>query len=340
MKMRLKIMLLLSITLLVFALNYNGTSSVNASVEGSPELLETINVNVNCTTATVITNSMITSSNTSFIHAPPGLDMNETKLENITTIGIEVSTVQSLLVYVFNNTDAVTARTITDNVTSSIADAFNITSFTWNSTGTSNTYVNITYTGPGKENLTAYTEWLMSQCLASDLEGFSSTFLPMTSKPTAFVGVSAFKESGSFNWTYSMMTQYSTNIPTGSDNHLIDILNLLNVSSLAPSPYANAGGMYTSMVNLQVLSNETVSCVSCQPGLANPPSQPKGWYPNPSQPPNTLIYYFTFANDPTPVETLTFTFGGTVIPEFTTLTLTIALLLTAIATTALKQLKA
>lgn len=337
--MRLKIILLLSIMLLVFALNYNETSSVNAS-DDSQELLETINVNVNCTTATVITNSMITSSNTSLIHAPPGLDINETKLENTTTIGIEVSTMQSLLVYVFNNTDTTTARTITDNTTSSIADAFNITSFTWNSTGTSNTYVNITYTGPGKDNLTAYTEWLIPKCLASNLEGFSSTFLPMTSKSTASIGVSASKESGSFNWTYSMMTQYSTNIPTGSDNHLIDILHLLNVSSLSPSPYANTGSVYASMVNLQVLSNETVSYVSCQPGLVNPPAQLKGWAPQATTPPVMLHYIFTFANDPTPVTTLTFTFSGTVIPEFTTSTLIIALLLTTIAAAALKQLKA
>jgi hypothetical protein len=112
---------------------------------------------------------------------------------------------------------------------------------------------------------------------------------------------------------------YYESIPVGAGEHKIDFLDLLNVESLAPSEYASyeewAG---LAMVTLTIVSNETVSYVSSEPGLANPlTGQLKGWYvnPQPPQPPVQLMAYFIFANDPTPVDKLSFTFSGLVIPE-------------------------
>ncbi|MDI6904080.1 MAG: hypothetical protein QMD13_01100 [Candidatus Bathyarchaeia archaeon] len=204
--------------------------------------------------------------------------MNDSSLVNATSIWLHFLPVplQSLLVYEFNNTDAADARAIADTLTLTINTAFQ-TTFTWNSTRTSDSIANVTYTGPGKANLTEYTEWLMPRCLASDLRGFSLTFLPMTRLGANLI-VTASKDSGGFEWGYMMMTTHLTWIPVGSNSHKIDILDLLNVDSLEPSPYAlTPEGTYSSMVMLIISSNETVLYAGCEPGLINPPTQFRGW---------------------------------------------------------------
>jgi hypothetical protein len=150
----------------------------------------------------------------------------------------------------------------------------------------------------------------------------------MSQEPHAFVVVSAEKESGGFDWTYFMMTGYSTSITQGSGNHTIDVLDLLNVESLAPSSYASEVETgYSSMVSITISSNQTINYVSCEPGEASPP-QLRGWFiiiPSGTY----LTAYFSFGNDPSPVSPLTFTFSGIVVPEFTTLVLLAMFTLTA-----------
>jgi len=330
MKRQMATLLPLCLLILVLSSNQVFVAKGNGGDSTPPRLIETVGVVVNCTTAHVDTSSLITSNDTSLIHFPSGVNMNDAVLEKATAVSLVFSTVQSFLVFQFNNTDAGTARSIADSVTPSITTAFD-TAFTWNSTGTRDSYVNVTYIGGGKSNLTSYTQWLMSQCLASDLGGFSLTFLPMTSEPGAFTSVFASKESGGFEWEYSMMVSYCKQIPSGSDSHTIDILDLLNVDSLAPSSYANVTGTYVSIVILQILSDETVSYISCQPGLANPPSQLRGWYYTQFFP-STLTAYFNFADDPTPVSQLSFTFSGTVIPEFSTPLILLLFMVTTLLT--------
>jgi len=114
--------------------------------------------------------------------------------------------------------------------------------------------------------------------LISDLDGFSLAFVSMTNELNAAILVSAVKESGKFNWVYSLGTRYSTNIQVGAGDHKIDLLDLLGVNSLSPSPYTLTQEFYVSTVMLAIISNETVSYVSSEPGLASPPSQLKGWY--------------------------------------------------------------
>jgi hypothetical protein len=303
----------------------------------SLELTEIVNVAVNCTTAEVYTQSIVMCGNTSLVHFPSGVDMNQTALENATAIVLSFTTSQSFLIYVFYGVSSGTAESLANTVTPSIETAFE-TDFTWSSTGTSDSDVNVTYTGPGKTNLADYTEWLMQHCLASDLGGFSLTFAPMSQETNAVAMVSAFKDSGGFDWMYQMGTGYSTSIPAGTGNHKIDILDLLNVDSLAPSPYAITDDTCTSMVMLIINSNTTVTYVSCEPGSASP-EQPKGWI-IPPLPGTTLTAYFSFGDDPSSVSPLSFTFGGTIVPEFTLSTLMLLLMMaTAVILAAKKKPK-
>jgi hypothetical protein len=158
----------------------------------------------------------------------------------------------------------------------------------------------------------------------------------MSQAPHAVVVVSVMKDSGGFDWEYSMMVGYYTSITPGSGNHTIDVLYLLNVESLAPSSYASEVEIgYTSMVSLTIYSNQTISYVSCQPGLADFPGN-RGWTYYQYEP-TSLVAYFGFGNDPSPVSPLTFTFSGLVVPEFTTLALLVMFALTAMISIIIKK---
>lgn len=310
---------------MIFAVVYHQVSVVYAQDEG--QLTENVVITVNCTTAELYIASMVMSSDNSLVHFPTGINMEASNLEDTTTISAAFSANGCFLAYIFNNTDPATAREIADSFTSSMSSAFD-TSFIWFSTGTHETYTNVTYTGPAKGNLPSYTEWLVTQCLASDLGGFSLTFPPMSQESNAAVVVSAVKESGGFDWTYSMMVGYSTSITQGSGNHMINVLDLLNVNSLAPSSYASeVETEYSSMVMLTISSKQTVTYVSCEPGIAVPPGS-RGWIYYQYQP-TSLMAYFGFGDDSSPVSPLTFTFSGIVVPELTILTLLAMFTLTA-----------
>ncbi|MEM2970996.1 MAG: hypothetical protein QW270_01040 [Candidatus Bathyarchaeia archaeon] len=322
---------------LILAVNTMQFSAVNANSGDPSEFTENINVFVNCTTAVVSIQSMVMSSDVSLLNFTAEVDMSRTELENATTIALVFSQAQSVLVFAFNNTDESTAHSNADAVKDSIETAFE-TSFTFNSTGTSDSYVNVTYTGSDKTDLADYTEDLMQKCLASNLGGFSLTFVPLAQKTGALVSVGANKESGGFDWMYYMGVGYSTSIPTGTGNHTIEILELLNVDSLAPSQYAAIEIGYSSMVMLTVSSNETITYVSCEPGEISPPEQLRGWFINPKSG-TSLMAYFSFGSDSSPVSPLSFTFNGNVVPEFTALTLMAMLVLAATLVLMVKKQK-
>jgi hypothetical protein len=251
-------------------------------------------------------------------------------LTNVITIAVTFSTAQSYLIYLFNNTDATTARSIADGFRTSISSAFS-TSFVWFSTGTSDGSVNVTYTGPGKSNLPLYVEGLVSQCLAADLEGFSLTFEPMSHELGAYTAVAAMKDVGSFDWTCYMMTGYNTTITAGSGSHLVDVLDLLDVDSLAPSNYATEPEMgYSSLVTVMISSDSPVGYVTSEPGTTTNPTE-RGWFLYPIPLPNTLQAMFYFGSSPSPQSPLTLTFSGVVVPEFTTTALLVLFLVSAMA---------
>jgi hypothetical protein len=250
--------------------------------------------------------------------------MDDYDLLNVTGVLVAFARNQSSLVYIFNDTDVATAKSIADAVTSSMGTAFQ-TSFSFVSTGASGSEVNVTYSGPGETNLVQYTQSLMTSNLNPSLGGVSSTFLPICGQTSAVTGMVGTKDVGTFNWTYSMLVTYSTSIPAGSGNHDVDILSLLNVGSLAPSSFAYSTGTYASDVAIYVFSDSTVSYVSSQPGP--PTSGSRGWLYYPLT--NEVIGMFSFGNDASSVSELKFTFSGTVLSEFSPAALLLAIMLTA-----------
>lgn len=302
-------------------------SPVKATDELS-QLSENVMVLVNCTAATVSTMSMVTSSNASLVHFPSGVDLSDSTLMDVTTIEVTFSYGHSFLGYLFNNTDATTARSIADGFTTSISSAFS-TSFVWYSTGTSDSVVNVTYTGTGKLDLPLYVDGLVSQCLVADLEGFSLTFEPMSHELGAYTMVAAMKDVGSFDWTCYMMTGYETTITAGSGSHLVNVLDLLDMNSLTPSKYATESEMgYSSLVTVMISSDSPVGYVTSQPGTITIPTE-RGWFLYPIPLPNTLDAMFYFGSDPSPQSPLTLTFSGVVVPEFTTTALPVLFLVSA-----------
>jgi hypothetical protein len=286
----------LIICFLAMAMNPAQVSQVKAA-DGLSQLSEEVMVVVNCTDASVVTMSTATSSNASLVHFPSGVDLSNVDLANVTTITVTFSTAQSSLIYLFNNTDAPTAKSIADGFLTSMSSAFS-TSFFWFSTGTTDGVTNVTYTGSGKLNLDEYVGDLMSQCLVSDLEGFSSSFVPMSDEPGAYASVAAMKDVDSFNWTCLMMTGYVTTIETGSGNHPVNVLDLLHVSSLAPSNYATELETgYSSLVMVMISSDSPIAFVASEPENVTDPTE-RGWFLFPIPLPNTIEAWFGFGSDP------------------------------------------
>ncbi len=311
---------------MAMGMSSTGISLVEA-MDGS-QLSENVVVVVNCTEASVSTVSTVTSSNASLVHFPSEVDLSNASLANVTTIAVTFSTAQSYLIYLFNDTDATTARSIADGFTPSISTAFS-TSFSWFSTGTFDDSVNVTYTGPGQLDLALYVDELVSECLVSDLEGFSLTFVPMSDELGAYASVAALKDVGSFDWTCHMMTGYMTTIAVGSGNHLVDVLYLLDVDSLAPSNYAAEPEIgYSSLVTVMISSDTPIGFVSSEPENVTDPTE-RGWFLSPIPLPNTIQAWFNFGSDPSPQNPLTLTFSGTVVPELTMTTLLVLFLVSA-----------
>jgi hypothetical protein len=302
------------------------------------EFMEIVDININCTTASVSVTCGVISNNTELVRFPAEIDMNAAEWENVTQVMAGFSTANSFLSYLFNNTEEDNAEYLANILTNQLNTVFG-TSFSHNSTSPSNGYVNVTYTGVGVGNLTDYTTWLMEECLASDLRGFSLTFIPMTNETGAYTLIGAMKESGGFDWIYAMGVMYHTTIPDGPGEHTIDVLDLLDVESLAPSPYSQVQqgitSIYMSMIIVTINSNETVAFVSCEPEQASPPA--RGWYIYPPIQPTQLQATFMFGDNPSPVTALSLTFSGVIIPEFTTPMLMAVLTFAATVATTLKR---
>jgi predicted secreted protein with PEFG-CTERM motif len=120
-----------------------------------------------------------------------------------------------------------------------------------------------------------------------------------------------------------------TTITAGSDSHLVDVLDLLDVDSLAPSKYATEPEMgYSSQVMVTISSDSPVGYVTSQPGTTTNPAE-RGWFLMFFSLPNTLMAWFYFGSDPSPQSPLTLTFSGVVVPEFPTIPLLVLFLVSA-----------
>lgn len=304
------------------------------AVSASTNFTEQAAVVVNCSSATLVTSIALMSLNETFVHCPSGVNMMDTNFELCTSVLVLASPKWSALIYVFNTTDETVARGYADAITPSISGAFSL-SFSFYSIGLTSSETNVTYTAPAITNvLSYYTNTLKPSCLKSDLAGFSSAIPNLLNvlPSNSYVGITAQKNSGSYAWEYTFFAGYQNmQIPTGS-GYTINVLNLLGAASLSPSQYAYTGVYYNSIASVTIQANTTVSFVSCTPASISTPFSPtRGWYVVPSNPLTTgLTGIFFFGNDATPVTALTFTFSGTIAPEFSSLTLIITIIVCTI----------
>ena len=278
--------------------------------------VEGISIIVNCTTASVTTQVSIQSNDTSLIRFPENSPMDDSRLENATSVVLWFSSNGSMLNYAFSNISLTQAETYAEGLTPSFNTVFS-RNFELNSSGTYNDYVNVTYVDNTPLDLVPYAEWLIGECLNETVGGFSETFLNIiTSEGTATIGIIATKEPGTFEWMYGIIVTYSSSIPTGTGEHTIDVLELLHSDSLAPSNCSYMGEYYLSTVMVMINSNETINFVSCEPPQQSLPMM-RGWYITSLG--NSIQGTFSFGDSSTPVTELYIKFSGKVVPEFTSI---------------------
>ena len=258
-------------------------------------------------------------NNTEIVHFPSSVNVLALFDVGCTRLYTIFGKKSSVLVFEFNNIGSSEAKARSDQWAQLIETAFD-TTFTWQYTNTSSTYVYVRYTNSGATNATIYS--CLRQCLnwtygaEKPLGGFSDAIhgeLTRFAEYTDYsVSVGARKGSwGEYAKSVDMglTVSYTQKMANGTGSHTIDVLSLLGVTSLAPSRYAlDNAGMYSSTVFLTINSSTPVTFVSCEPSPLNP-SGIRGWYSTPSD------WQFIFKNDPSPVNSLTFTFTGTIIPE-------------------------
>ena len=282
---------------------------------------------VYCTNGTASTYCQVSSSNSSLVGFPSNLNMNRSEFNYAQSITTTFSSNQLTLVYAFANTTEADSLSDANLTVSDFETAFN-TSYAWQSSNSMYGYFfNETYTSPPKQNLTSYAQYIMAHCLAPDLAGFSSTFPYLIQKPNATLIVTATQGTLVSGWTYTVAVSYISPVQGGAGSHTIDLLNLLNVSSIKPSLYSNQGEIMS--VLLDIYSGDSVSYVSSEPATSSS-YMTRGWVSQ-SYIPQLITAFFNFGNDTSPVNQLSYTFAGVVVPEFPSYALTIIAFLLAIS---------
>ena len=301
-------------------------------------LNEYCSINIDCQKGTVDVSSIedYSSVNGSTpVHYPSGANvtsMNSSEVADVTlTFSISNSTLAVHVNYPSQN------RTIGDAWATLLSKGFQ-TNFIYDYTDLFGDFVY--YKAAGKSNLVQFMQSLMSWCFAPDLNGFSPTFLQIAGKPGAYITVDTFPSSNN-DWDFSIKCSYETSLAGGSGDHTIDVLNLLGVSSLVPSAYAGSYDstynttVYSSAVDLTITSSGSVTYVSSKPpGLSTNSTigvlPPRGWQDYSGSPGTSPSFHFE--NDSSAVTQLTYTFGGSVVPEFpSTAILSLFLILSTLA---------
>jgi hypothetical protein len=255
-------------------------------------------------------------NDTSPVHTPSGVNVTNMNQSDVKDVTLTFSTSNSTIVVWALNTNA--ARTIGDAWGTMLSTGFQ-TSFVYDY-GPIYDFVN--YKAAGKSNLAQYMQSLLSWCSVADLNGFSSTLVQIAGKPGAYITVEITPSSNN-DWSFKIKSVYDTTMPTGSGAHTIDVLSLLGVTSLAPSAYSGyydstyLATVYLASVDVSIISSQTVGYASSQPaGLSTvEPSPgvlaPRGWHDYGGAGPD-----FEFENDSSAANQLSYTFNGSVVPEF------------------------
>jgi hypothetical protein len=297
---------------------------VNA--QSSTTITESVSINIDCQAGTVDVSSseyVFPVNDTTPVHTPSGVNVTSINHSDVNEVTLTFSASNSTLAIRGARINASNARTIGDPVATMMSTGFQ-TSFTYDYTSIFGQFVY--YKAAGKSSLPQFMQSLMSWCFVSDLNGFSPTFVRIAGEPGAYITVDTFFSSN-YDWGFSVKCSYETGMSTGSGDHTVDVLNLVGVNSLAPSNYSAYYSdiylttVYVSGVDVTIMPSNggTVTYMSSQPtGLTTvqPPAgvlDARGWHD----------YYgsgtspsFRFENDSSPVNQLSYTFSGTVVPEF------------------------
>ncbi len=320
--------------LLVLLLLVLVVGHVNAQ---SSYLTEDVSITIDCQKGTVDVSSSeryFPVNDTSPVHTPSGVNLTNMNPSDVKDVLLTFSTSNSTIVVWVLNTTA--SRSIGDAWATMLSTPFQ-TTFTYDYTSMFNDFVN--YKAAGKSSLSQYMQSVMSWCFASDLNGFSPTLVQIAGQPGSYLTVDIFPSTNN-DWSFAVKCSYETSMSTGSGDHTVDVLNLLGVTSLTPSTYSGyydstyLTTVYYATVDVTITSSQTVTYTSSQPaGLATTMPlgvlTPRGWHDYSGA---GTAPVFSFMNDSSPASQLTYTFSGTVVPEFpSTMILSLFMVIFALA---------
>jgi hypothetical protein len=323
------------VSFLVFlALNSSLVAPVSGGVSGF--YMESLVMSVDCDSARLDLACTLTSTNTSLIHYPAPVNLNDAHLVECGSVAVTFSMVSTMLTFQFNGTDETAARSNADAMIPSMNTAFGAT-FTHYATypvSLPYPYVVVIYQADPKSNLATFLADLKGSCFSPDVGGFSNVLPTLFSHAeNATIIITALNYTT--DWSHTFIAEYDTAFPAGSGSHTVDILYCLGASGLQPSQYAWLGIYYISYVTLTVDSSEALSFTSCVPSRVFTPLASAGWYV-PQEAGNTISGTLSFGNSIPAWETITFTFEGNIVPEFSGLT---SILLIAFASAMLLYLR-
>lgn len=312
---------------LLFSFTFDNTPSVFAE-DGFGMIVENIAASLDCDMAIFNLACSISSADISLVHFPSPVNMNDAHLKNCTSINAMFNVAESFLIFQFNDTSGSSAKADADALISLMNAAFGLT-FTHNSTTVYTVpylYVVVTYIAEGKSDMQTFLTNLKTRCIDASVSGFSEV-LPTLFTHAINKTVVLTATNSSSTWYNMLIAQYGTSFPTGSGEHTVDILYYLGTGNLRSSEYAKVGMYYVSPVVLTINSSSTITFVSCQPPETSAPIYSAGWYVPNHGPANQIAGTMYFADQPNIGELITFTFQGTVIPEFTALTSILTIIL-------------
>ncbi|MGD0978859.1 MAG: hypothetical protein ABR962_06915 [Candidatus Bathyarchaeia archaeon] len=288
----------------------------------SSYLTEGVSITIDCQQGTVdvsSSESYFPVNDTSPVHTPSGVNLTNMNPSDVKDVTLTFSTSNSTIAVWVLNTSA--SRSIGDAWATMLSTPFQ-TSFTYDYTSMFGDFVN--YKASGKSSLSQYMQSLMSWCFVSNLNGFSPTLVQIAGEPGSYITVDMFPSSNN-DWYFTVKCSYETSMSKGSGDHTVGVLNLLGVTSLTPSSYSGyydstyLTEVYLATVDVTITSSQTVTYASSQPaGLRTdmPPAgvlAPRGWSDVMGAGTSPV---FNFENDSSPVNQLTYTFSGVVVPEF------------------------